>query len=126
MDITKDTKMTDILAAYPRLKEKLTEISPKFKMLGTPMGKVMLGKATVADMSEKSGVDIDKLIRKPEIIRSSISPSQRIRTSVRRSIHITNFSSHVTAAWRFMEWKVIQSGWMRENVYSPPRIRPWE
>ena len=60
MDITKDTKLKDILAAYPQIKEKLTEISPKFKMLSTPMGKVMLGKATVADMSEK----IDDLIRK--------------------------------------------------------------
>ena len=41
-----------------------SKLSPKFKMLSTPMGKVMLGKATVADMSEKSGVDIEVLIRK--------------------------------------------------------------
>lgn len=64
MELTKDTKLKDILAAHPEIKEKLTEISPKFKMLSTPMGKVMLGKATIADMSEKSGVDIDELIRK--------------------------------------------------------------
>ena len=59
-----NSKLKDILAEYPQIKERLTEISPKFKMLSTPMGKVMLGKATVADMSEKSGVDIEVLIRK--------------------------------------------------------------
>ena len=64
MNITRDSRLKDILAEYPQIKETLTEISPKFKMLSTPMGKVMLGKATVADMSEKSGVDIEVLIRK--------------------------------------------------------------
>ena len=64
MNITRESKLKDILTEYPQIKERLTEISPKFKMLNSPMGKVMLGKATVADMSEKSGVDIDELIRK--------------------------------------------------------------
>ena len=64
MNITKETKLKELLAAYPQIKEKLAEINPKFKMLNTPMGKVMLGKATVGDMSEKSGMDVNELIRK--------------------------------------------------------------
>ena len=64
MDITKETKLKELLADNPQIKEKLAEINPKFKMLNTPMGKVMLGKATVGDMSEKSGMDVNELIRK--------------------------------------------------------------
>lgn len=64
MDITKETKLKELLTDYPQIKEKLAEINPKFKMLNTPMGKVMLGKATVGDMSEKSGMDVNELIRK--------------------------------------------------------------
>ena len=62
MELTKDTKLKDILDTYPQIKEKLPEINPKFKMLNGPMGKIMLGKATIADMSEKSGMGIDDII----------------------------------------------------------------
>ncbi len=62
MVINKNTLLKDILASYPQLKDKLPEISPKFKMLSTPMGKIMLGKADIAMMSEKSGVDAEEII----------------------------------------------------------------
>ncbi len=41
-------------------------------MMNTPMGKVMLGKATIADMSEKSGMDVNELIQKLAVIISSL------------------------------------------------------
>ena len=72
MDITKETKLKELLENHPQLKEKLTEINPKFKMMNTPMGKVMLGKATIADMSEKSGMDVNELILKLAVIISSL------------------------------------------------------
>jgi hypothetical protein len=72
MDITKDTKLKELLENHPQLKEKLAEINPKFKMMNTPMGKVMLGKATIADMSEKSGMDVNELIQKLSVIISSL------------------------------------------------------
>ncbi len=62
MNITKDTRLQELLKAYPWLKTEITKISPKFKLLNTPLGKVMASKASVADMSEKSGVDVDLLI----------------------------------------------------------------
>jgi len=62
MELSKDTKLKDILEAYPEVKEKIAEINPKFKMLNTPVGKMMLKKATIADMSEKSGMSIDDII----------------------------------------------------------------
>ena len=54
MEINGQTKLADILAEYPFMKTGIAEINGKFRMLQTPMGKVMVRKATVADMSERS------------------------------------------------------------------------
>lgn len=63
-EITKDTRLSELLTEYPWLKEKIVEVNDKFKMLNTPVGKVMLGKATIAEMSRKSGMDVDVIISK--------------------------------------------------------------
>ena len=64
MEITKETKLSDLLGQYPWLKEELSKVNDKFKMLNTPMGKIMMGKATIAEMSKKSGMDVDAIIAK--------------------------------------------------------------
>lgn len=51
------TKLSDLLSAYPWLKEALVEISDKFRLLNTPLGKVMANKATLAEMSKHSGIE---------------------------------------------------------------------
>ena len=56
MEINEETKLLDIVNKYPWLKSELVKINGKFKMLGSPMGKIMLKKATIADMSKKSGM----------------------------------------------------------------------
>ena len=40
MKIAKETKLTDLLDQYPWLKEEMSKINNKFKMLNTPMGKI--------------------------------------------------------------------------------------
>lgn len=71
MTINSNTKLADILAAYPWLLDELVKVNDKFKMVKTPMGKIMLKKATVADMSRKSSMDETVLIEKlNEMIRS--------------------------------------------------------
>lgn len=62
MEITKDTKLKDLISTYPWLKDEMAKVNDKFKMLNTPVGKVMLGKATITEMSKKSGMDTDVLI----------------------------------------------------------------
>ncbi len=62
MEITKDTRLADLIAQYPWLKTEMAKVNEKFKMLNTPVGKIMLGKATIAEMSKKSGMEIDKLV----------------------------------------------------------------
>ena len=54
--------MKDIVSAYPSLKTRLAEINPKFSLLNSPIGKVMIGKVTISDMSQKSGMDMNSLI----------------------------------------------------------------
>ena len=71
MNITKDTKLIDLLTEYPWLKDEITKINDKFRMLNTPMGKIMLGKADISEMSKKSGMDAEQIISKlTELIRS--------------------------------------------------------
>ena len=62
MEITKDTKLKDLIITYPWLKDEMAKVNDKFKLLNTPVGKVMLGKATITEMSKKSGMDADVLI----------------------------------------------------------------
>jgi len=64
MEITKDTKLADLLAQYPWLKEEMAKVNEKFKMLNTPVGKIMLGKATITEMSKKSGMEAEVIIGK--------------------------------------------------------------
>ena len=71
MEITKEAKLSDLLVQYPWLKEELSKVNDKFKMLNTPMGKIMMGKATIAEMSKRSGMDADVIIGKiSELIKA--------------------------------------------------------
>ena len=62
MELNRDTKLKDIVSAYPSLKTRLAEINPKFSLLNSPSGKVMIGKVTISDMSQRSGMDMNSLI----------------------------------------------------------------
>ena len=46
------------------MKSEVMQISDKFKLLNTPVGKIMLKRATVAEMSKKSGIAEDQIIQK--------------------------------------------------------------
>ena len=71
MEITNKTKLKDLLAEYPWLKEELIKINDKFKLLHTPLAKVMLGKADLSMMSEKAEIEVGVFIEKlKELIAS--------------------------------------------------------
>ena len=61
-DITGATRLKDLLEQHSWLKAKLPEINPAFKMLSTPLARIMIPKATVAMMSERSGMPLTELI----------------------------------------------------------------
>ena len=64
MEINKETKLADIIAQFPWLKEEMAKVNEKFKMLNSPIGKIMMGKATIAEMSKKSGMEAEAIIGK--------------------------------------------------------------
>ena len=62
MEINRETKLADLIAQYPWLKEEIVKVNEKFKMLNSPLGKIMLGKATITEMSKKSGMEAEAII----------------------------------------------------------------
>ena len=62
MNITRETKLAELLKEYPWFREEITKVNDKFSMLNSPFGKIMEKKATIAEMSKKSGMDEDMLI----------------------------------------------------------------
>lgn len=64
MDYNSNSKLTDIMAQYPWLTDELIKIDSRFGIVKTPIGKMMLKNATVADLSEKSGLSTDDLLQK--------------------------------------------------------------
>ncbi len=74
LSITPDTLVKDILAAYPFMRDRMGEINGKFKLLKTPLARVMLPKATVRMMSERSGMPLDALL---EAIQQTIEEEKQ-------------------------------------------------
>ena len=62
MEINGNTKLTDILAAYPWLPDELIKMDGRFKIIKTPVGKMMNKNATVADAVRKTGLQEDVLV----------------------------------------------------------------
>ena len=75
MIIDENSKLTDILAAYPWLLDELGRTEPRAKpflaMMNTPLAKGMLKKATVADAAKYLKRPASRLLAKLEgVIRS--------------------------------------------------------
>lgn len=63
-ELNENTKLSDLLKAFPGLKEELPKINPAFKMLHSPLARVLIPTATIKIMSERSGMNMDELIQK--------------------------------------------------------------
>ena len=63
MEITPQTRLTDIMAAYPKLLDQLTELDGRFALLNTAMGRLLLKKATMQDAADRYHVPVDQLIQ---------------------------------------------------------------
>ena len=62
MEFTKDTKLKDIQAAYPTILEELKKEEPRVEFFETFAGKMLLKKATIADVSKMANVPVEMLI----------------------------------------------------------------
>ena len=64
MNYTGNSKLTDIMAQYPWLTDELIKIDGRFGIVKTPIGKMMIKNATVSDLSDKTGLSTDDLLKK--------------------------------------------------------------
>lgn len=64
IELTAATMLKDVLQVAPQVRKGLETISPRFQMLNSPVGKIMMGKVTLGDMSQRSGVPLEELTEK--------------------------------------------------------------
>lgn len=62
LEITPDTRLKELLDIFPALKRELPKIHENFKMLNSPLARIIIPKATVRMMSERSGIELNTLI----------------------------------------------------------------
>ena len=64
MNLGTDTKIKDILEAYPFIKDKLAKLDPSFKVLSLPLGDTVLGNLTIAEACNKVGIKPEDILEK--------------------------------------------------------------
>ncbi len=62
MEINEQTKLKDILAAYPWLPEALIQIDSRFGIINNPIGKLLIRTATVGDATQKAGYPVSQVL----------------------------------------------------------------
>ncbi len=62
MTINRNTKLAELMKAFPWLMDEAVKLDPKFKILNNPVGKAFLKKATIEDLSKKAGVSSNEIL----------------------------------------------------------------
>ena len=62
MIIEENTKLKDLLDKYPYLEEEAIKIDDRFKIVQSPIGKMLLKKATIKDLSDKANLEPQVII----------------------------------------------------------------
>ena len=62
MEINEQTKLKDILTAYPWLPDVLIQLDSRFKIINNPIGKMLIRTATVGDAAQKAGYPADQVL----------------------------------------------------------------
>ena len=75
LEITPDTRVKDLLSTYPALKQELPKLNKAFSMLNSPLARIIIPKANVRMMSERSGMNLDELIKSLKELTERIKSS---------------------------------------------------
>ncbi len=59
MELNANTRLKDILDAYPWLPDALIKMDGRFKIINNPIGKMLIRTATVGDACKKAGYSAD-------------------------------------------------------------------
>ena len=63
MEFNENTKLADILAAYPWLPDEAVKLDKRLEVINNPLVKMFIRRATLADASKRSGYPVDEIIR---------------------------------------------------------------
>ncbi len=62
MEFTPETKVKDILAAYPWLPDEMIKLDSRFKIIKSPLVKALIQRATLTDAANKAGFPVEQVI----------------------------------------------------------------
>lgn len=62
MELTKETKLSEILKEYPWMEDEAAKINEKFAVLKTPLGKLLAKKTTIGDVCEIAHADLEDVV----------------------------------------------------------------
>ena len=62
VEVNAESKYMDLLNTYPLLKRDLARKNWKFELLVTPMGKISLWEANLAEVSEKAELSVEETV----------------------------------------------------------------
>jgi len=66
MQLSKDTKLRDLLAAYPWLIDEAVKIDRRLGILRSPFGRALISRADVAEAARRMGLTSEEVIEKVE------------------------------------------------------------
>ena len=62
IELSANTRLQDLFKIYPKLRQDLPSMNSAFKMLNSPLARIIVPKATIAMMSERSGISLDDIL----------------------------------------------------------------
>lgn len=62
MTINKNTKLKELMKAFPWLMDEAVNLDSGFKVLNNPIGKAFIKNATIEDLSKKSGLSVKEIL----------------------------------------------------------------
>lgn len=74
IELSANTRLQDLFKIYPQLRKDLPSMNSAFKMLNSPLARIIIPKATIAMMSERSGISLDDILL---ILKKLIAKYQR-------------------------------------------------
>lgn len=62
MELNENTKLADIVAEYPWLPEKLTQLDSRFRIINTALGRLLIRTATLGDACRRAGYPLETAV----------------------------------------------------------------
>ena len=62
MTISKTTKLSELMQAFPWLMDEAVKLDPKFKVLNNPNGKAFMKKSTIEDLAKKADLSPEEIL----------------------------------------------------------------